>query len=107
MDYFREEVAFNAAETESESEPEDGDEEGDLHFLWVHFPEFRRMECKRLLADTPVFKRNDLIEDALDVLESLKTLTMIGRLQKSAMSMPGLNMPLAWQVFLHTHWGAT
>ena len=101
VDYFREEVAFNATETESESESEEGEEEGELHFLWIHFPEFRRVECKRFLADTPVFKRRELMEDALGVLESLKTLAMIGRLQQSAKSMSGLNMPLAWQVFLH------
>ena len=110
MDYFREEVAFsvdNATETESESESEEGEEdslrvlEEELIFLWVHFPKFRGVECKRFLADTPVFKRRELMEDALGVLASLKTLAMIGRLQQSAKSMSGLNMPLAWQVFLH------
>ena len=103
MDYSREEVAFsvdNATETESEPESEEGEEEGELHFLWNHFPEFRRVECKRFLADTPVFRQRELMEDALGVLEMLKT---HWRLQQTAKSMSGLNgatMPRAWQVFL-------
>ena len=109
IDCFRAEAVFGTGESESESEEGEEDSicvlEGELIFLWIHFPEFRRVECKRFLADTPVFKRRELMEDALGVLESLKTLAMIGRLQQSAKSMSGLNMPLAWQVFLHTHGG--
>ena len=107
IDYFREEGVFGTGESESESEEGEEDSrcvfEGELIFLWIHFPEFRRVECKRFLADTPVFRRRELMEDALGVLESLKTLAMRASLQQTVKSLSGLNMPLAWRVFLHTH----
>ena len=103
MDYFKEEAVFGTGESESEEGEEDSRcvLEGELIFLWIHFPEFRRVECKRFLANTPVFKRRELMEDALGVLFTLETLAMIASLHQRAKSMSGLNMPLAWQVFLH------
>ena len=100
MDYFLEEINFEAQtgeEDESESEMES--EIQQLSQLRYDFPEFHRVECYRIFAEIPyevkLQRMREVMGDARLVIEKLRMLACMQQTIK--------NKTCAWEIFLRCY----